>query len=102
MGFVRRWLLFDFHRIVPTEEKLTNFHEVLVAEAREAIAARAVQGLARLLRQGAYTQPESHLQRLHQIQRAHHSVAARLESNAKLRPTGEDRKREAGGQRVAG
>jgi len=89
MGFVRRWQIFDFHRVIDRAERVVDYHEVLVAEEREAIAAWAVQGLARLLRHGDYTQPASHLERLRQIQRANNSVAAWLQSNDKVRPTGE-------------
>lgn len=85
-GFVRRWQVFDFNRIVPLDEKVINFHEVLIAEEREAIAAWAVQGLKRLLKQKDYTQPASHLARLAQITRANNSVAAFLATSDKVRP----------------
>lgn len=89
MGFVRRWQIFDFEKVVAADERIPDYHEVLVAEEREAIAAWAVQGLQRLLRQNDYTQPKSHLARLEQIQRANNSVAAWLQSNDKVRPTGD-------------
>jgi P4 family phage/plasmid primase-like protien len=85
-GFVRRWLIFDFNRVVPVEERVLDFHQVLVAEEREAIAAWAVQGLRRLLAQKDYTQPASHLLRLNQVARGNNSVAAFIQSSDKVRP----------------
>jgi putative DNA primase/helicase len=84
-GFTRRWLVLEFNRIVPTEERIPDFAEILVAEEREAIAAWAVQGLSRLLAQGEYTLPPSHLSRLVNVQRANNSVAAFLASTSKIR-----------------
>lgn len=90
MGFVRRWLILEYDRVVLKGERIPDYAEVLVAEEREAIAAWAVQGLGRLLRAGDYTQPASHLVRLEQIQRANNSVAAWLQSNDKVRPTADE------------
>lgn len=86
-GFVRRWQVFDFNRVVPLEEKVVNFHEVLIAEEREAIAAWAMLGLKRLMQQKDYTQPASHRARLDQITRANNSVAAFLATSDKVRPS---------------
>lgn len=85
-GFVRRWQIFDFMRVVPENERITDFYKILIAEEREAIAAWAVQGLKRLLAQKDYTQPTSHLARLNQIARANNSVAAFLQSSDKVVP----------------
>lgn len=87
-GFVRRWQVFEFLRPVTDEERVMNFHEVLVAEEREAIAAWAVQGLSRLLSRKDYTQPSSHVVRLEQMLRANNSVAAWLAGNTKVCRTG--------------
>jgi len=86
-GFVRRWLIFDFLRVVPDNEKIVDFYKVLIAEEREAIAAWAVQGLKRLLAQGDYTQPSSHVARLNQVARANNSVAAFIQSSDKVKAT---------------
>jgi P4 family phage/plasmid primase-like protien len=86
-GFVRRWLIFDFLRVVPQSEKIVDFYKVLIAEEREAIAAWAVQGLKRLLAQGDYTQPSSHVARLNQVARANNSVVSFLQSSDKVRAT---------------
>lgn len=86
-GFSRRWLIFDFNRIIKDEEKVVDFWKVLISEEREAIAAWAVQGLKRLQKQNEYTLPSSHITRLNQIVRANNSVAAFLQSSDKVRPT---------------
>lgn len=85
-GFTRRWLVFEFNRVVPQTEKIINFHEMLVAEEREAIAAWAVQGLQRLQRQNDYTQAKSHVEALEQVQMANNSVAAFLQQSDLVRP----------------
>jgi P4 family phage/plasmid primase-like protien len=86
-GFVRRWQIFEFNRVVPQAERIVNFHEMLVAEEREAIAAWAVMGLRRLQQQNDYTQPKSHLEALEQISRSNNSVVAFLMTSDKVRPT---------------
>lgn len=86
-GFVRRWLILDYNRIVQSSEKVVNFHKLLVAEEREAIAAWAVQGLQRLLKNRDYTLPSSHLTRINQVLRSNNSVAAFLQSSDKIRPS---------------
>lgn len=84
-GFVRRWLILDFNRVVSESERVINFFEVLIAEEREAIAAWAVQGLHRLLANRDYTLPSSHHTRINQVTRTNNSVAAFLQSNEKVR-----------------
>lgn len=85
-GFMRRWLIWDFNRVVPQEEKIVDFHKVLVAEEREAIAAWAVEALPRLVRQRDYTLPASHKRRINQVLRACNSAAAFLQSNDMVVP----------------
>lgn len=86
-GFVRRWLILDFNRVVTGAERVLDFHKVLIAEEREAIAAWAVQGLARALKQRDYTLPKSHFTRVNQVLRSNNSVAAFLQSSDKIRPS---------------
>lgn len=86
-GFSRRWLIFDFNKIISDEERVVDFWRVLVSEEREAIAAWAVQGLKRLQQQKEYTLPSSHVMRLNQVVRSNNSVAAFLQSSDKIRPT---------------
>lgn len=85
-GFIRRWLIFDFMRVVPPDERIVNYHEILVAEEREAIAAWAVQGLERVVKQRGYTQPQSHKDLINLVRRANNSVISFLQSNDKVRP----------------
>lgn len=89
-GFVRRWLILDFNRVVPDNERIIDFWKVLISEEREAIAAWAVKGLKRVQAQGDYTQPESHKVRLAQILRANNSVAAFLSWTDKVRATDDE------------
>lgn len=84
-GFVRRWLVLDFNRIVPDNERVPDFWRILIAEEREAIAAWAVKGLIRLQKSGEYTQPESHTMRLAQVLRGNNSVAAFLSWTDKVK-----------------
>jgi putative DNA primase/helicase len=93
-GFTRRWLVFDFNKIVTAEERMPNFHEILVAEEREAIAAWAVEGLKRLLEQREYTLPASHKAREDQILRSNNSVFAFIESSEKVAKEGQTDVRE--------
>lgn len=86
-GFTRRWLILEFSQVVPLEDRVTNFHETLIAEEREAIAAWAVGGLARIQRRGDYTEPASHVSRINQVSRANNSVLGWLELNDHVRPT---------------
>ena len=88
-GFVRRWLVLEFTKVVPEKDRIPNYAEVLVAEEREAIAAWAVQGLNRLMTRRGYTLPESHSVRLGQVKRANNSVAAFLASTSKVIVTGD-------------
>lgn len=88
-GFIRRWLILEFDKIVPEEDRIPNYAEILVAEEREAIAAWAVQGLQRLQKQGGYTLPESHKNRLGQVKRANNSIAAFLAVTSRVVVTGE-------------
>lgn len=89
MGFVRRWQIFSFSRVVPTEERVDHFHEVLVSEEREAIAAWAMLGLSRLLKQRDYTQPASQRQYLQDIRRQNNSVYSWLEATQEVVTTGD-------------
>lgn len=79
-GFIRRWLILEFTRQIPDEERIIDFHELVVAEEREAIAAWAVEGLARLRKQKEYTLPASHRRLENQVLRSNNSVAAFLQS----------------------
>jgi P4 family phage/plasmid primase-like protien len=83
-GFTRRWLILDFSNVVPPEKQIKTLAEDILADEREAIAAWACEGLPRLLKQGDYTQPESHVRRLEQMRRMNNSVKAFFESQVDL------------------
>lgn len=90
-GFIRRWLILDFNKVVPEAEQIENLAEMMVAEEREAIAAWAIEGLRRLLDHKGYTQPECHIVRMGQMRRINNSVQAFLEDTRQfVRATGEE------------
>lgn len=60
-GFWRRWLVLEFGRTVPTEKRVADIEKVIYATECEAIAAWAVEGFARLCKQGEYTLSASHV-----------------------------------------
>lgn len=79
-GFVRRWLILDFNRPVPSNRRVENLAESIVAEEREAIASWAVHGLPRLKEQSGYTEPPSHEKRQRQVRCINNSVLSFLEN----------------------
>jgi P4 family phage/plasmid primase-like protien len=95
-GFLRRWLILDFNRVIPENEQIKDLADILVAEEREAIAAWALEGLRRVLDQNGYTLPACHHKRTGQMRRINNSVQAFLEdaSNIRLDQAGEMKCRE--------
>jgi len=83
-GFTRRWLVLDFKQVVPEAERIKTLAEDILADEREAIAAWAVAGLTRLLKQGDYTIPPSCQFRLDQLRRINNSVKAFFDSSTWL------------------
>lgn len=59
-GFTRRWLVLTFRRQVKEHARVLLYHEVMLAEEREAIAAWAMRALNRVLQTTEYTLPDSH------------------------------------------
>jgi P4 family phage/plasmid primase-like protien len=86
-GFIRRWLILDFNKPVPDEEKIEGLADMIVAEEREAIAAWALEGLRRLLDQRGYTLPPCHDMRQRQMRRINNSVQAFLEDHSGIQLT---------------
>jgi phage/plasmid-associated DNA primase len=80
-GFIRRWLILDFNRVVQDDEVVENLAEMLVAEEREAIAAWALEGLRRVLDNRGYTLPDCHEKRVAQMRRINNSVQAYIEDS---------------------
>lgn len=95
-GFIRRWLVLDFNKPVPEEDRIENLAESIVADEREAIAAWALEGLRRVLDARGFTLPKSHHFRMNQMRRINNSVQAFLEDarNIALVGGGEMRCRE--------
>lgn len=86
-GFTRRWLILEFTRKIPVEDRVTSYHEVIIAEEREAIAAWAVEGMKRVRERKEYTLPASHVRLENQVLRSNNSVAAFLQSSERIRPS---------------
>ena len=70
--------------VVPKEREIKKLAESIVADEREAIAAWAMEGLARLRKQGDYTEPASHKHRMEQLRRINNSVKAFLDANTNI------------------
>lgn len=83
-GFTRRWLILDFRNVVPEERRVKTLAEDILADEREAIAAWAVAGLPRLLKQGDYTQSASSSMRIDQLRRINNTVKAFFDSTLSL------------------
>ena len=83
-GFTRRWIMLDFHNVVPEEKRIKNLASSIIADEREAIVAWALEGLHRLRKQGDYTKPISHKRRMEQLRRINNSVKAFLDANTNI------------------
>ena len=80
-GFIRRWMILDFNKVVPEEKQIKDLAKIIIAAEREEIAAWALDGLGRVLRNNGFTQPISHKRRVDQMRRINNSVQAFLESS---------------------
>jgi len=83
-GFTRRWIMLDFHNVVPEKQRIKNLADSIIADEREAIVAWALEGLERLRKQGDYTKPASHKRRMEQLRRINNSVKAFLDANTNV------------------
>lgn len=83
-GFLRRWLILHFGKVVKGDDRQVEYHKLLVAEEREAIAAWALQAVDRLRRLQDYTLSTSHFENVNSMKRANNDVAAWLQSNEKV------------------
>ena len=83
-GFTRRWIILDFNNVVPPEKRIKNLTQSIISDEREAIAAWALSGLARLRKNGDYTKPRSHVARMEQLRRINNSVKAFLDANGNI------------------
>lgn len=73
-GFNRRWLFLEWTRVVQKEHRIPGLAQIIVDAEREAIAAWAVQGYARVKEQGDYTLPSSHMALVDQMSTENNSV----------------------------
>lgn len=80
-GFIRRWMILDFNNVVKEEDQIKDLAMIMVAQEREEIAAWALEGLTRILKNNNFTQPECHIKRISQMRRINNSVQAFLESS---------------------
>jgi len=79
-GFIRRWIVLDFDKVIPEDEQIKDLADIIVAEEREAIAAWALEGLRRVMEAGAFTVCESSEARIAQMRRINNSVFAFIET----------------------
>lgn len=79
-GFIRRWIVLDFDRVIPESEQVKDLAKIIVAEEREAIAAWVLQGLRRILESGTFTRCQSSEDRIQQMRRINNSVYAFIET----------------------
>lgn len=84
-GFNRRWLILEFNKPVPAENRKLGIGDIIVAEEREAIAAWAVLAMPRLLEKREYTLPDSHKQLIREIAQENNSVRFFIEESPKIR-----------------
>jgi putative DNA primase/helicase len=83
-GFLRRWLVLYFGNPMEGAEIVRDYHDVLVSDEREAIAAWAIAGMSRLRAQRDFTLPRSHHTHLNSVHRANNSVAAWVQTSDKV------------------
>lgn len=59
-GFNRRWLIFDFDRVVQPQDIVLDLDKEIVHEEMEAIIAWALEAFPELIKRNNFTVPESH------------------------------------------
>lgn len=73
-GFNRRWLLLEWNRRVDPHKIIPDLDQIILEHEREAIVAWAIQGYERLIKNGAYTLPTSHMALIDQMAAENNSV----------------------------
>lgn len=73
-GFNRRWLFLEWSRRVSSDKKIADLDQVILEYEREAIVAWAVKGFERLIKNGDYTLPTSHMGIVDQMASDNNSV----------------------------
>jgi len=84
-GFNRRWLMLQFSRPVPPEERRLDFGDAIVAEEREGIVAWAVKAMPRLKANNEFTIPASHKQMIREVANMNNSIRFFLTESGKVR-----------------
>jgi P4 family phage/plasmid primase-like protien len=73
-GFTRRWVILEWLRRVDPSKRIADLDAQILEHEREAIVAWAIQGYKRLMDQGDYTVPTSHLALVDQMAADNNSV----------------------------
>lgn len=73
-GFNRRWQMLEFNNRISPDKQIRDLDLQILELEREAIVAWAVQGYSRLLQNGDYTTPTSHLALIDQMAADNNSV----------------------------
>ena len=60
-GFNRRWLILEFNNRIPADRRVIDLDAQILEHERDAIVAWAIQGYKRLMDNGSFTLPTSHL-----------------------------------------
>ena len=94
-GFIRRWLILDFDKVIAEKDQIKDLAQILVSEEREAIAAWALEGLRRIMQNGAFSSCPSSDDRIQQMRRINNSIYAFIETgNGISRGEGDMRSRD--------
>ena len=90
-GFNRRWVILQFNRIVPENEKIRGLGDIIVAEEREAITAWCIGAMAELNSASDYFLPMSHFKLVNQMTADNDSIFFYLTSDEgpRIYPKGE-------------
>ena len=83
-GFNRRWLFLEWSRRVAADKKIADLDQIILEHEREAIVAWAVQGFERLVRNGDYTLPTSHMGIVDQMASDNNSVRYFLSESPRI------------------
>ncbi len=84
-GFLRRWLIFKFDRVLPVERRVLAYDEVLLEEEREAIVAWIMEALPRITSQKDYTCGETHKLCIEQMAEENSEVLLFLRNSGKIK-----------------
>lgn len=66
-GFYRRWVILDFKRIVPKEEKIRDYGVIIASQEKDVIMAWVINNAQNLMQRGDYILPNSHYVKVNEI-----------------------------------